>query len=182
MSTVCLPRVSHLSTRLTPRPSTLFFFPLFLLLLLLFFAFCFVSVCNFPFFFSFLANFSLYFLLSTLPSFFVAYKSYLLARSRGSLSSFSLVLVGLIRRGSTLNSGFLQIRGCGAIRCSRGIYYWWRTKRRRRRSYSSSRDDLEYSKKVRETCVTLVEIHFFVIHNFLTSLYPKISPISFKDI
>lgn len=125
MSTVCLPRVSHLSTRLTPRPSTLFFFPLFLLLLLLlFFAFCFVSVCNFPFFFSFLANFSLYFLLSTLPSFFVAYKSYLLARSRGSLSSFSLVLVGLIRRGSTLNSGFLQIRGCGAIRCSRGIYYW----------------------------------------------------------
>lgn len=78
----------------------------------------------FLFFFSFLANFSLYFLLSTLPSFFVAYKSYLLARSRGSLSSFSLVLVGLIRRGSTLNSGFLQIRGCGAIRCSRGIYYW----------------------------------------------------------
>lgn len=85
MSTVCLPRVSHLSTRLTPRPSTLFFFPLFFFLLLLFlllflfFAFSFVSFTNF-----FLQIFP--FAPLPLPPFSFFFLRYSLARSLPLLS------------------------------------------------------------------------------------------------
>lgn len=68
----------------------------------------------------FFANFSL---CSLTPSSLLVLLSSLLACSLASaaISSFSLVLVGLIRRVRTV---VLQIRGCGAFRCSRGIYYW----------------------------------------------------------
>lgn len=90
------------------------------------------------------------------------------------------MLVGLIRRGSTLNSGFANSwLWCDSMFTR---YLLLVKDEEEEEKKLPSRDDLEYSKKVRETCVTLVEIHFFIIHNFLTSSYPKISPISFKDI
>lgn len=104
MSTVCLPRVSHLSTRLTPRPSTLFFFPLFFFLLLLlflllflFFAFSFVS---FPTFFCKFFPLLPYPFLPSRSSFFV---TRLLARFRCYLVLFAGVS-GVNSKGS--NSGF----------------------------------------------------------------------------